>query len=119
MTEDKGVYIVYTKVEPEQEDAFNKWYNETHIPDLMKLQCINGAQRFKLVGSGQEMRFKDGEIDTPQFLTIYFLKTGDADEVQRQLAEARPGWVSGNRLFNGHRVAKTAAYAALIDRVNP
>ena len=34
--ENKAVFIVKAMVKPEQEDAFNQWYDEDHMPNVTK-----------------------------------------------------------------------------------
>lgn len=48
----KGVFIVLAKVPPEQEDAFNTWYDEDHMPKALN--------RFPGVISGRRHKILDG-----------------------------------------------------------
>ena len=34
--ENKTVFIAKAMVKPEQEDAFNQWYDEDHMPNVTK-----------------------------------------------------------------------------------
>ena len=56
------INIIGTISSPEGEEKFNTWYNEKHIPDLLKLKMIKSVRRFKLKG-----KFSD----YPKFLAIY------------------------------------------------
>ena len=50
--------IVATECRPEDEDKFNKWYDEVHIPMLFKFDGMVGATRYKLLGgSGGQARY--------------------------------------------------------------
>jgi antibiotic biosynthesis monooxygenase (ABM) superfamily enzyme len=48
----KGVFIVMAQVKPEQEEAFNRWYNEDHMPKALN--------RFPGVISGRRYKIQDG-----------------------------------------------------------
>ena len=45
--ERKGVFIVMSKVAPEKVEAYNRWYNEEHLPGLSK-GCSGISQRSAL-----------------------------------------------------------------------
>lgn len=42
------INIVGSKCRPDQEAKFNKWYNEIHIPLLMKAKGLKSVTRYKL-----------------------------------------------------------------------
>jgi hypothetical protein len=46
--------IVRTDVAPEMEDAFNRWYNEEHIPLLIKVPGVLWAKRGMNKGKGHK-----------------------------------------------------------------
>ena len=58
----KGVFIVMAKVKPEQEDAFNRWYDEDHMPKALN--------RFPGVISGRRYRIVDGG-DGYNYMALY------------------------------------------------
>lgn len=51
----KGLFIVMATVEPEEEEAFNRWYNEEHLPRAL--------ERFPGVLSGRCYKIMEGEDD--------------------------------------------------------
>ncbi len=56
------LHMVGINCPPELDEKFNKWYNETHVPMLMKSKAVKRAYRGKItrpVG------------DLPQYLAIY------------------------------------------------
>ena len=57
----RGLYIVMATIAPDKEEAFNKWYNEVHIPLLFKFKGMKRVTRYKLVG---------GE-NCPAYMAIY------------------------------------------------
>jgi len=46
--------IVQTDVAPEMEEEFNRWYDEEHIPRLLKVPGVLMAKRGQNTGSGQK-----------------------------------------------------------------
>jgi len=54
--------IVATTCPPEEETEFNKWYNEVHIPMLMKYKGIKKTTRYKVM---------DTDKNKPQYIAIY------------------------------------------------
>lgn len=46
--------IVRTDVAPEMEEEFNRWYNEEHIPGLLKVPGVLRAKRGVNTGKGQK-----------------------------------------------------------------
>jgi len=60
--ENKGVFIVMAQVKPEQEDAFNRWYDEDHMPKALN--------RFPGVISGRRYKVGDGG-DGYNYMALY------------------------------------------------
>jgi antibiotic biosynthesis monooxygenase (ABM) superfamily enzyme len=60
--ENKGVFIVMANVKPEQEDAFNRWYDEDHMPKALN--------RFPGVISGRRHKIMDGG-DGFNYMALY------------------------------------------------
>jgi antibiotic biosynthesis monooxygenase (ABM) superfamily enzyme len=49
----KGVFIVLAKVKSEQEAAFNRWYDEDHMPKaLNRFPGVISGRRYKIVDGG-------------------------------------------------------------------
>jgi uncharacterized protein (TIGR02118 family) len=62
MAKSRVINIVATECIPADEAKFNKWYNEVHIPMLMKFKGIKKVTRYKVTDESQ---------DKPKFLAIY------------------------------------------------
>jgi heme-degrading monooxygenase HmoA len=45
--------IVVTACSADIEDKFNKWYNEVHIPMLLKYKGLKKSSRYRLMGENQ------------------------------------------------------------------
>jgi hypothetical protein len=46
------IHIVRVDIDPEHEAAFNRWYDETHVPDILACPGWLSAKRFVSVGDG-------------------------------------------------------------------
>lgn len=63
MPESRTVYVVGTDCPPDQEERFNRWYDETHIPLLMKSNLLRAVTRYRLAPSATG--------DYPRYLAVY------------------------------------------------
>ena len=72
---DKGIFIVMAKVEPGQEDAFNRWYDEDHMPKALN--------RFPGVISGRRYRILDGGEGYDYMALYEFQSREKLDETMR------------------------------------
>jgi hypothetical protein len=70
--------MAVTNAQPGREAEFERWYDEQHLPDLMKVPGVIGAQRFRTV-AGME-----GPL-TWRFVTLYTLDTEDLAGVMQEL----------------------------------
>jgi len=59
------------------EAAYNDWYNNVHVPDLLKITGVQSARRFKVLSSKR--------ADWP-YLAAYEIETDDPDAVLAELA---------------------------------
>lgn len=75
--EPRQTFVVLTNPTPGLEADFNTWYDEVHLPEVLAVDGIVSAQRFRL--SRSQMPGVD-ETVTHTYLTLYEIE-GDADEV--------------------------------------
>lgn len=79
MTNAKVVHLVGTQCRPDAEDKFNQWYNEVHIPMLLKFKGLKGVTRYKRIGQAGEY---------PEYLTVYqFDSKADFDTYEKSSPE--------------------------------
>jgi heme-degrading monooxygenase HmoA len=43
------LFVVKATITPEQEDAFNRWYNTEHCPQLLRYRGAVSARRYKTI----------------------------------------------------------------------
>ena len=65
------INVVATQCQPEDERKFNKWYDEIHIPMLLKFKGITEVTRYKIINESEEY---------PKYLAIYEFENQNAFE---------------------------------------
>ena len=80
------LYIVKSVVEKKHAEAFNRWYHEKHIPELLELSGCRSARRFEVI---------EGE-DKFTYMAVYefedkqkFLKYQGSEEKKGLIADYR------------------------------
>ena len=87
------IHIVGTQCQPEVEEKFNAWYEQTHIPMLLKCDGLKGVTRYKIKKSSEGY---------PEYLAIYEFDSREAfeayetsPELASALEEMRETWKEG------------------------
>jgi uncharacterized protein (TIGR02118 family) len=58
MADQQVINIIETECQPKDAEKFNKWYNEVHIPMLLKAKGCTGVTRYQIeVEPGKSPRF--------------------------------------------------------------
>ena len=65
------INVVGIQCQPEVEEKFNTWYNQTHIPMLLKFKGLRGVTRYKILKPSEEY---------PEYLAIYEFDSRQAFE---------------------------------------
>jgi len=65
------INIIATHCRPEVEEKFNRWYDEIHIPLLLKFKGIKEVTRYKIINETEEY---------PTYLTVYEFESQKAYE---------------------------------------
>ena len=91
-----ALFVVKASITPEQEEAFNRWYNEEHCPQLLQFEGAISARRYKAIM---------GEDDY-QYMALYefeseaafqrFLEAGHLEQLKQDY-DAHFGGVSERR----------------------
>jgi hypothetical protein len=74
-------YVVFTEPKPGQEQAYNDWYDNEHLADVIAVEGFVAAQRFRLVdvpGNGSP---------ASRYLAIYEIEAEDPNAVLDRLVE--------------------------------
>ena len=90
MADNPIINIVATQCQPADVEKFNNWYNNVHIPMLMKSDKLMGVQRYRVMGKSEEL---------PRFIAIYkfasfkdFEDYSASPELAAALAEMKETW---------------------------
>ena len=69
------INIVGTTCTPADEEKFNKWYNEVHIPMILKSKKVQAVARYKVTGETS---------DRPRYIAIYkFASRKDLEDMEK------------------------------------
>jgi hypothetical protein len=83
-------------VSPDLERTYNEWYETVHVPDLLAIQGVTSARRFKVM---------QGDIATP-FVAAYEIETDDIAAVMTIMEhQPRPFDPSFDRSTSSHILA--------------
>lgn len=63
MAKGRALLIVRSQVVPEREDEYNRWYNEVHLRDMMKVPGVLSARRYVAL------------LDEPKYAAVYELES--------------------------------------------
>lgn len=104
--------VVFTNPSEGREDEYNQWYNETHLPEVLRAEGFVAAQRFKL--SPTQMM----KADAPsQYLAIYEIEAEDVGKALDSLQQlATSGKMNMTEALDASK-ALALAYSAISDRV--
>src|SRR5437899_6406424 len=58
------LFVVKATIRKDREDAFNRWYNEEHVPQVLQFKGLVSARRYKAL---------EGE-DRYQYMAVYELQ---------------------------------------------
>ena len=91
----KGIFIVMAKVAPDKEEAFNRWYDEDHLPKALN--------RFPGVMSGRRYKIVDG-ADGYDYMALYefesyekLMEMSRSDALKGLIQEYNAAFGEGNR----------------------
>jgi hypothetical protein len=89
----RAAFVVFTGPESNQKEAeYNEWYNNIHIPAILKLDGFVRASRWKL----SPARPPADALAERQYLAIYELDTDNVDDALKRLKEAGDAGELGN-----------------------
>lgn len=52
-----GLFVVRATIAKEHEAAFNKWYNEEHLPQVLRYNGAVSGRRYRLLGGSEKYRY--------------------------------------------------------------
>jgi hypothetical protein len=80
----KFVFLVRTgPSSPERTDEYNDWYDQVHLPDVLKVKGVTAASRFRAT-----KQMGGGTVEGPEFLAIYEVEADDPQDFFDALGKA-------------------------------
>jgi len=76
----RGLMIIMASIAAEKEEAFNRWYNEDHLPKVL--------ERMPGVLSGRRYKIMDGE-EQYQFMAMYEFESYEALEAATKTEQGK------------------------------
>lgn len=104
--------IALTTPLPGREQEFNDWYDNVHLPELVNMFNMDGAQRFQLVA-------KLMGADTNQYLAIYEFEADDPAAMLATMGEAAQAGKMTMSDAQDMGTTYTALFSELGERVVP
>jgi Domain of unknown function (DUF4286) len=87
------LFVVKASITPEQETAFNHWYNEEHCPQLLQFRGAVSARRYKAIMGEDEYRYMAVYEFASEDVFQRFLESGHLEQLKHEY-DARFGAVS-------------------------
>jgi heme-degrading monooxygenase HmoA len=78
------LFVVKASITPEQEEAFNRWYNEEHCPQLLQFRGAVSARRYKAILGEDEHQYMAVYEFESEATFQRFLKSGHLEELKRE-----------------------------------
>jgi hypothetical protein len=75
----RHMMVVFTNATEGQDDAYNEWYSNQHLSDVLAIDGFVAAQRFRLSDISPEQ--KSGH----RYLALYEVETDDVEKVKQAL----------------------------------
>jgi hypothetical protein len=66
MNETRYIMLVTVDIPPEREDAWNAWYNDEHVPDILRCPGFNGVRRFRSVQGNGSRYVTIYDVESPE-----------------------------------------------------
>lgn len=105
------VYVVRSAPAAGQESAYNDWYTNVHLPDVLAVPGFVAAQRFRISEAADE-----NESVQP-YLALYFMRTADPAGLLATLSElVESGQMAMSEAFDRESV-QTYLYEAVTGMV--
>jgi hypothetical protein len=108
----KWVNFVEQNSDPAREAQYHDWYNNMHIPDILKTPSFVRATRYRIKD------FRDGR---GQYLAVYEIETDDIDRtmklrLEKRAEEVKLGRASASRNHLTRAVWRDVLWKQILDK---
>lgn len=80
MTQATAVLVVQVEIDPADDEEFNRWYDEEHLPEKLATPGFISARRFRVSDGG------------PRYMVIYELENADAATSPEYMSQKATEW---------------------------
>jgi Domain of unknown function (DUF4286) len=87
------LFVVKASITPEQEAAFNRWYNDEHCPQLLQFDGAISARRYKAILGEDDYQYMALYEFESEVAFRRFLESGHLEQLKRDY-DAHFGGVS-------------------------
>jgi hypothetical protein len=108
-----AVMLMYAQAPLGDVEAYKRWYEDVHIPDMLTIPGVLSGQVYELAGAGAEQIGRDGKPAVAQFVCVYELAHGDDAALNAAIAAKVPEFKAAGRMFDGSRPVSRAIYKAI------
>jgi hypothetical protein len=77
------LFVVRASITPEREEAFNRWYNEEHCPQLLQFRGAVSARRYKAIMGEDEYQYMAMYEFESEATYQRFLESGHLEQLKR------------------------------------
>ena len=78
------LFVVRASITPEREEAFNRWYNEEHCPQLLQFRGAVSARRYRAIMGEDRYRYMAVYEFESEATFQRFLESGHLEELKRE-----------------------------------
>jgi hypothetical protein len=88
-----ALFVVKASITPEQEEAFNRWYNDEHCPQLLQFAGAISARRYRAILGEDDYRYMAVYEFESEAVFQRFLESGHLEQLKQEY-DAHFGGVS-------------------------
>jgi hypothetical protein len=104
------VYVVLSNPTQGSDAAFNDWYDNTHLADVLAVEGVQSARRFKLIDNPLAP-----EVPQQRYLSLYYLHTGDPFKVIQTLTDE----IEAGRMVMSEAFDLKTVAASIFEAIGP
>lgn len=83
---DRFIQVVFSNPAEGQDAEFNEWYDNVHIPELLRIPGMVSARRYAL-HEAKLYQAPGGAVPEHRYMTIYEME-GDVDDIMAKIVES-------------------------------
>ncbi|WP_261540164.1 DUF4286 family protein [Burkholderia multivorans] len=106
---EKWLFMVESNcADPERENEFNDWYDQVHVPDLLKEDAFVAASRYEALPS---------QGNRGKFVALFQLETDDINQAMKKHEETEESLKSAGRVSDLLQIVSRVYYKPALSEV--